>query len=155
MIIRGGIEFGRTWVEGLISSPGISAAGGSHETVGSAVKLDDMTTAIRDLDLTLAFRSIDGVVSRFLKLPTIKNPIERSSEGCIMGRAGEPKVRTDDSDNPRAQYQRRLGRMIEALGDELKVQGILGRGTTTDLRLDLISLAETAITVCDADKVHD
>lgn len=61
----------------------------------------------------------------------------------------------DDSDNTRANYQRRLSRMIEALGDELKVQGILGRGTTTDLSLDLISLAETAIAVCDANGVQD
>ena len=45
--------------------------------------------------------------------------------------------------------------MIEALGDELKVQGIIGQGTTVDLRLDLISLAETAIAVCDANEVHD
>jgi len=68
---------------------------------------------------------------------------------------GNAKVRTDDRDNPRAQYQRRLGRMIEALGDELKVQGIIGQGTTIDLRLDLISLAETTIAVCDANEVHD
>jgi len=45
--------------------------------------------------------------------------------------------------------------MINALRDELKVQGIVVEGTTTDLGLDLISLAETAIAVCDANKVHD
>ncbi len=61
----------------------------------------------------------------------------------------------DYSDNAKANYQRRLSRMINALRDELKVQGIVVEGTTTDLGLDLISLAETAIAVCDANKVHD
>jgi hypothetical protein len=42
--------------------------------------------------------------------------------------------------------------MIEALRAELTVQGIVGQGTTTDLRVDFVSLAETAIMVCDADK---
>jgi hypothetical protein len=45
--------------------------------------------------------------------------------------------------------------MIEALRGELTLQGIIGQGTTTDLRVDLISLAETALMVCNFDKVGD
>ncbi|VIO68315.1 hypothetical protein CI1B_20620 [Bradyrhizobium ivorense] len=52
-------------------------------------------------------------------------------------------------------YQRRMKRMIEALREELTLQGIVGQGTTTDLRVDIISLAETALMACDFDKVAD
>jgi hypothetical protein len=55
----------------------------------------------------------------------------------------------------RTMHHRRLRRMIEALRAELTVQGILGQGTTTDLRVDLVSLAETALMVCDFDRVYD
>lgn len=56
----------------------------------------------------------------------------------------------DTNDNQRARDRKRLRRLIEALRGELTVQGILGQGTTTNLRIDLVSLAETAIMVFDA-----
>ncbi len=52
-------------------------------------------------------------------------------------------------------YQQRMKRMIEALRSELTLQGIIGQGTTADLRVDIVSLAETALMVCDFDKVAD
>ncbi|WP_298372262.1 hypothetical protein [uncultured Bradyrhizobium sp.] len=48
-----------------------------------------------------------------------------------------------------------MKRMIEALREELTLQGIIGQGTTTDLRVDIVSLAETALMACDFDKVAD
>ncbi|MFB9269475.1 hypothetical protein ACFFWD_41275 [Bradyrhizobium erythrophlei] len=52
-------------------------------------------------------------------------------------------------------YQQRMKRMIEALKGELTLQGIIGQGTTTDLRVDIVSLAETALMVCDVEGVTD
>lgn len=48
-----------------------------------------------------------------------------------------------------------MKRMMEALRDELTIQGIIGQGTTTDLRVDLINLAEIALMACDFDTVND
>jgi hypothetical protein len=59
----------------------------------------------------------------------------------------------DGGTNNRTMHHRRVKRMIEALWAELTVQGVLGQGTTTDLRVDLVSLAETALMVCDVDRV--
>lgn len=62
---------------------------------------------------------------------------------------------SSDDDCASTRHQRRLKQMIEALRGELTLQGIIGQGTTTDLRVDLISLAETALMVCNFDKVGD
>ncbi|MBP1291228.1 MULTISPECIES: hypothetical protein [Bradyrhizobium] len=60
-----------------------------------------------------------------------------------------------DDESSSIKYRRRMKRMIEALSRELTLQGIIGQGTTTDLRVDIISLAKTALMVCDFDKVAD
>ncbi|SED74176.1 hypothetical protein SAMN05444164_5655 [Bradyrhizobium erythrophlei] len=60
-----------------------------------------------------------------------------------------------DNECSSIKYQRRMKRMIEALTGELTLQGIIGQGTTTDLRVDIVSLAETALMACDFDKVAD
>ncbi|WP_050419413.1 hypothetical protein [Bradyrhizobium tropiciagri] len=60
-----------------------------------------------------------------------------------------------DDERSSTKYQRRIRRMIEALRGELTLQGIIGQGTTTDLRVDIVSLAETALMVCDFDRIAD
>ncbi|WP_143201469.1 hypothetical protein [Bradyrhizobium sp. NAS96.2] len=60
-----------------------------------------------------------------------------------------------DDERSGTKYQRRMKRMIEALRGELTLQGIIGQGTTTDLRVDIVSLAETALMVCDFDGIAD
>lgn len=60
-----------------------------------------------------------------------------------------------DDERSSTKYQRRMKRMIEALRGELTLQGIIGHGTTTDLRVDIVSLAETALMVSDFDGVAD
>ena len=54
-----------------------------------------------------------------------------------------------------SRHHRRMKRMMEALRDELTIQGIIGQGTTTDLRVHLINLAEIALMACDFDTVND
>jgi hypothetical protein len=81
--------------------------------------------------------------------------ITKSLMSLISQMKGMRRTMFNGGNNNRTMHHQRLRRMIEALRAELTVQGILGQGTTTDLRVDIVSLAETALMVCDVDRVYD